>query len=71
MGETRSTLLRRERGKHCDARASECERRAVGEAIQRTHESRRNLNCGWTRTHDALSYLVRESNDHVAVEPKR
>ena len=55
----------------CDLRCSEREPRAVGEAIQRTHESRRNSNCEWTRTHDALSYLVCESIDHVAAEPKR
>jgi hypothetical protein len=55
----------------CVARRSEREPTAVGEAIQRTHESRRNSNCGLTRTHVALSYLVRESIDHVAAEPKR
>jgi hypothetical protein len=56
---------------HCVARWSECEPRAVGEATQRTHESRRNSNCGWTLTHNALCYLVRESIDHVAAEPMR
>jgi hypothetical protein len=55
----------------CDARWPECEPRAVGEAIQRTRESRRNSNCGWTQTRDALNYLVRESIDHVVAEPKR
>jgi hypothetical protein len=45
--------------------------RAVGEVIRRMRGSRRNSNCAWTRTHDALCYLVRESMNHVAVEIKR
>lgn len=55
----------------CDARWPECEPKAVGEAIQRTRESRRNSNCGWTQIRDALSHLVRESIGHVVAEPKR
>ncbi len=71
MAGTRCALLRQERGRRCAAGRSGCEPRAVGEVIQRMRGSRRNSNCGWTRIRDALCYLVRESIDHVAAEPKR
>lgn len=44
---------------------------AVGEVILRTRGSRRNSSCAWTQTHGASCYLVRESMNHVAVEPER
>ena len=71
MGGTRSALLQRERGKGCVAGPPGGKPWAVGEVILRTHGSRRNSNCAWTRTHGALEYLVRESMNHVAVEPER